>query len=146
MTLITRTAIIQARVFPSVKEASERVLWRIGLNMSEAMELFLRRVIVDEKIPFEIAALNANQINFQPSQEGTETGSLRVTVVKQKRGGDGKKIQKVFPGGVRLDIFRRKIGAKSARSNGFCNECREEAGNMGSNVAFQMTNHHIHML
>ena len=99
MTLITRTAIIQARVFPSVKEASERVLWRIGLNMSEAMELFLRRVIVDEKIPFEIVALNADQINFQPSQEGTKTRSLRVTAVKRKRGGDEEKNSKSFSAG-----------------------------------------------
>jgi addiction module RelB/DinJ family antitoxin len=52
MSLIVRTANIQARVVPAIKEASERVLWRIGLNMSEAMELFLRRIIIDEKLPF----------------------------------------------------------------------------------------------
>jgi addiction module RelB/DinJ family antitoxin len=63
MALVLRTATIQARVFPPVKEASERVLSRIGLNMSEAMELFLRRVIVDERIPFELVALNTAQLD-----------------------------------------------------------------------------------
>jgi len=58
MNRIIRSSQIQARVFPPIKDASERVLWRIGLNMSEAMELFLRRVIVDEKLPFEVVALD----------------------------------------------------------------------------------------
>ncbi|NIP24742.1 MAG: type II toxin-antitoxin system RelB/DinJ family antitoxin, partial [Phycisphaerae bacterium] len=55
---ITRSAMIQARVTPAIKEGSERVLWRLGLNMSEAMELFLRRVIIDERIPFDTVALD----------------------------------------------------------------------------------------
>jgi DNA-damage-inducible protein J len=58
MALITRTANVQARVTPEIKTASEYVLRRIGLNMTEAMELFLRRMIVDQKIPFEVVALD----------------------------------------------------------------------------------------
>ena len=63
MVLVTKTATIQVRVMPFVKAASERVLWRIGLTMSEAVELFLRRVIVDERIPFEVIALELAQID-----------------------------------------------------------------------------------
>jgi DNA-damage-inducible protein J len=58
MSLMARTAILQARVSPEVKHASEQVLHRIGLNMTEALELFLRRVIVDQRIPFEVVALD----------------------------------------------------------------------------------------
>jgi addiction module RelB/DinJ family antitoxin len=58
MSLLTRTAVLQARVSPEIKIASEHVLRRIGLTMTEAMELFLRRIIVDEKLPFEVAALD----------------------------------------------------------------------------------------
>ncbi len=53
-----RTAMLQARVTPEVKQAGEFVLRRIGLNLTEAMELFLRRVIVDQKLPFEVVALD----------------------------------------------------------------------------------------
>ena len=53
-----RTAMLQARVTPEIKQASEYVLRRIGLNMTEAMELFLRRLIVDQRIPFEVIALD----------------------------------------------------------------------------------------
>ena len=62
MSLVTRNAILQTRVTPAVKYASEQILHRIGLNMTEAMELFLRRIIVDEKIPFEVIALNDTRL------------------------------------------------------------------------------------
>jgi hypothetical protein len=42
MSMLVRSATIQHRVTPLIKAASERVLWGIGLNMSEAVELFLR--------------------------------------------------------------------------------------------------------
>jgi addiction module RelB/DinJ family antitoxin len=59
MELMTRTATLQMRVTPGVKYASEKILHRIGLSMTQAMELFLRRVIVDERIPFEVVALDS---------------------------------------------------------------------------------------
>jgi len=55
---MSRSAIIQARVRPEIKLAGERVLRNIGLTMTEAMELFLRRLIVDQKMPFEVVAMN----------------------------------------------------------------------------------------
>jgi addiction module RelB/DinJ family antitoxin len=55
---MTRSAIIQARVRPEIKFAGEQVLRSIGLSMTEAMELFLRRVIVDQRLPFEVTALD----------------------------------------------------------------------------------------
>jgi DNA-damage-inducible protein J len=58
MSRIIRSAMLQARVRPEIKFASESVLRRIGLNMTEAMELFLRRMIIDQKLPFEVVALD----------------------------------------------------------------------------------------
>lgn len=58
MNFMTRTAVVQARVRPEIKYASEQVLRNIGLTMTEAMELFLRRLIVDQKLPFEVTALD----------------------------------------------------------------------------------------
>jgi addiction module RelB/DinJ family antitoxin len=81
MTLVTRSATIQVRVMPLVKAASERVLWRIGLNMSEAIELFLRRMIVDERIPFDVVALQTFQIDGFSGERPNDdslTGETRV--------------------------------------------------------------------
>jgi addiction module RelB/DinJ family antitoxin len=58
MTRIIRSAMLQMRVAPEIKLASEHVLRRIGLNLTEATELFLRRMIMDERIPFEVVALD----------------------------------------------------------------------------------------
>jgi addiction module RelB/DinJ family antitoxin len=53
-----RTATLQFRVAPAVKHASRDILHRIGLTMTQAIELFLQRMIVDQKLPFEVVALD----------------------------------------------------------------------------------------
>ncbi len=58
MSRIIRSAMLQMRVSPEIKFASEHVLRRIGLNMTEATELFLRRMIIDQRIPFDVIALD----------------------------------------------------------------------------------------
>lgn len=58
MDTMMRSATLNMRVTPAIKHASEQVLNRIGMSMTEAMELFLRRIIVDQRIPFEIVALD----------------------------------------------------------------------------------------
>jgi DNA-damage-inducible protein J len=55
---MSRSAIMQARVSPEIKLAAELVLRNIGLTMTEAMELFLRRLIIDQKVPFEVVAMD----------------------------------------------------------------------------------------
>ena len=47
------------RVSPEIKLASENVLRRIGFNLTEATELFLRRMIIDQRIPFEVIAVDS---------------------------------------------------------------------------------------
>jgi len=58
MTLVTRSEMLRMRVQPHIKKASEDVLRRMGLNMTQAMELFLHRVIVDQELPFTVAAMD----------------------------------------------------------------------------------------
>jgi DNA-damage-inducible protein J len=70
---MSRSAIIQARVRPEIKFAGEQVLRSIGLTMTEAMELFLRRLIVDQKMPFEVIALDeATFATIMDSWEASE--------------------------------------------------------------------------
>jgi len=62
MSLVTRTAILQARVSPEIKYASEKVLKRLGLNLTEVMEMVLRRIVIDQRIPFDVIAINETQL------------------------------------------------------------------------------------
>jgi addiction module RelB/DinJ family antitoxin len=59
MRQVVRSAMLQMRVTPAIKMGSERVLRHLGLTMTEAVELFLRRMIVDQRIPFDVVALDA---------------------------------------------------------------------------------------
>jgi addiction module RelB/DinJ family antitoxin len=58
MSRIVRSAMLQMRVAPEIKLASENVLRRIGLNLTEATELFLRRMIIDQRLPFDVVAFD----------------------------------------------------------------------------------------
>jgi DNA-damage-inducible protein J len=57
-----KTESIQLRVTPAIKRASERILWRLGLRMSDGVELFLRQIIIDEKFPFIVRAPTEAQL------------------------------------------------------------------------------------
>jgi DNA-damage-inducible protein J len=94
MRLATRSAILQARVYPGIKRASEDVLRRMGLTMTEAVELFLRRVIVDQRIPFEVIALDPETlavITEEAEQKKIRTHLRRKSVRHRprSRGGGG---------------------------------------------------------
>jgi DNA-damage-inducible protein J len=51
---VQRTANVFARVEPQIKEQAEQVLNQLGIPMSNAIGLFLRQIILQRGIPFEI--------------------------------------------------------------------------------------------
>lgn len=51
---MARTANVFARVEPEVKEQEEQVLDRLGIPMSNAVGMFLRQIVLQRGIPFEM--------------------------------------------------------------------------------------------
>ena len=51
---MARTANVFARVEPKVKEQAENVLNQLGIPMSNAVGMFLRQVVIQRGIPFEM--------------------------------------------------------------------------------------------
>lgn len=51
---MARTANVFARVEPEVKEQAEQVIDRLGIPMSNAVEMFLRQIVLQRGIPFEM--------------------------------------------------------------------------------------------
>lgn len=47
---------IQIRIDLNEKRAAQEVLDKMGLGFSAAIKLFLRKVVQEQKIPFEISA------------------------------------------------------------------------------------------
>lgn len=53
-----RTANISVRTEPNTKKQAELILRHLGLSTSEAINLFLRRVIIEKGLPFDVRIPN----------------------------------------------------------------------------------------
>lgn len=54
-----KTTDVRSRIEPEIKERATKVLASCGLNLSDAIRLFLRQVVAQEGLPFEIKSPNA---------------------------------------------------------------------------------------
>lgn len=60
---MARTSSVFARVEPEIKEQAERVLDQLGIPMSNAVGMFLRQVVLQRGIPFEMKLPQGKPIN-----------------------------------------------------------------------------------
>lgn len=51
---MAKSSNLYVRIEPDVKEKAEKVLESLGISMSNAVGLFLRQVVINQAIPFEI--------------------------------------------------------------------------------------------
>ena len=66
-----KTATVRARIEPKLKHDVESVLDQLGLSFSEAIELFLRQVKLNNGIPFDIRIPNKATIQtFEDTNKG----------------------------------------------------------------------------
>ena len=83
-----RTANVFARVEPEIKEQAEQVLNQLGIPMSNAIGLFLRQIIMQRGIPFDmklpvqkpvaIGAMNATKLNTELEKGYTDVAAGRL--------------------------------------------------------------------
>jgi len=55
---MNKTATIQARIDPNVKNKAQRILTKLNISMSEAVSMFLTQVSLTKGIPFDIKIPN----------------------------------------------------------------------------------------
>lgn len=63
--MMARTTNVFARVEPELKEQAEAVLNQLGVPMSNAIGLFLRQVVLQRGIPFEMKLPNNKPVSMQ---------------------------------------------------------------------------------
>ena len=61
---MARTANVFARVEPEIKEQAEIVLDQLGIPMSTAVSMFLRQVVLQRGIPFEMKLPKEEPMTF----------------------------------------------------------------------------------
>ncbi len=54
-----KTTDVRSRIEPEIKDRAIEVLASCGLNLSDAIRLFLRQVVVQQGLPFEVKVPNA---------------------------------------------------------------------------------------
>ena len=57
-----KTTDVRTRIEPELKEAASKLLAECGLSMSDGIRLFLRQVVTQLGLPFEVKAPNATTI------------------------------------------------------------------------------------
>jgi DNA-damage-inducible protein J len=62
MLSILKTTDVRSRIEPDLKDRASEVLAACGLNLSDAIRLFLRQVVVQEGLPFAVKSPNATTI------------------------------------------------------------------------------------
>lgn len=61
---MSKTSTVFARVEPEVKEQAEEVLNELGIPMSNAVSMFLRQIVLQRGIPFEMKLPERKPIAF----------------------------------------------------------------------------------
>lgn len=57
--MATHTSMLHIRVDDDIKEQATEALTSMGLSVSDAVRLFLRRVVIDQSFPLELKVPNA---------------------------------------------------------------------------------------
>jgi DNA-damage-inducible protein J len=75
-----KSAVIQTRIDPSVKNKAQKILNKLNISMSEAITLFLTQVSLRKGIPFEIKIPNKlTEDTLLKSERGEELHEVSDT-------------------------------------------------------------------
>ena len=72
---MAKTAIIQTRVDPKIKENAQIILKKLNISMSEAISLYLSQIALHNGIPFELKV--PNKVTTKTLQDAENGKNLR---------------------------------------------------------------------
>ena len=70
--MATTTVSLSVRTDPTLKKQAEKFLDDVGLNMSTAINLYLRKIVLEQRIPFEISLPQLSAESRAALQEAEE--------------------------------------------------------------------------
>jgi DNA-damage-inducible protein J len=74
---MARTATIQARIDPKVKDEAQKILNKLHISMSEAISIYLTQVALTKGIPFDVKIPNElTAATLRKSEEGKELNEV----------------------------------------------------------------------
>jgi len=80
---MSKTTMIHARVEPNLKQEAEAMLNSLGLNMTQAITLFLQQVKLQRGLPFEVKLPNKQtQVVMQEVLDGKNVDDFSFDELK----------------------------------------------------------------
>ena len=76
---MAKTDTLHIRIEPSVKQRAEETLNDLGLSITEAINVFLNQVILNDGIPFEIRKPKFNKETIQAIEDTKNDKNLSKT-------------------------------------------------------------------
>ena len=69
---MAKTDTLNIRIEPNLKKEAERTLDDLGMNVAEAVTIFLKQVVLTESIPFNIKKPKYNEETLEAIKEALE--------------------------------------------------------------------------
>lgn len=76
---MAKTDTLHIRIEPSVKQKAEETLNDLGLSIADAINVFLRQVILNDGIPFEIRKPRFNKETIEAIEDAKKGKNLSKT-------------------------------------------------------------------
>ena len=76
---MAKTDTLHIRIEPSVKKRAEKTLNDLGLSITEAINVFLNQVILNDGIPFEVKKPKFNKETIQTIEDTKNGKNLSKT-------------------------------------------------------------------
>ena len=83
-----KTASVNTRVDPVLKEQAESILDELGMSMATAMSLFLKQIVIHNGIPFDLRIPKAKPIAYEALTDD-EFNNLMDNAAKSYADGKG---------------------------------------------------------
>ena len=100
---MARTANVFARIEPEIKEQAELVLDQLGIPMSNAIGMFLRQIVLQKGIPFEMKLPITQPLAYEALTKEQFNEEI-------KKGLDDVKAGRVFSAEAIEDEMKRDFG------------------------------------
>ena len=77
---MNKSSMIRARIEPDLKYRVEKILQKIGLNTTQAITIFYKRILMNKGMPFEVKIPNATTRKvFEETDKGIDIHTSKDT-------------------------------------------------------------------
>jgi DNA-damage-inducible protein J len=93
--LVTKSSNVYIRVEPDLKEQAEKVFEGLGISMSNAVGLFLKQVVINQAIPFDLR-LSPTKLNSIDTMTEAEFNTEMEKGYADYMASKGRPVKEVF--------------------------------------------------